>query len=41
MERVFYMTVNLNTDATEAEREADKFIRLYYGVNIWRDLWGP
>ena len=35
------MTTNLNADPAEAEREADKFIRLYYGVNIWRDLWGP
>ncbi len=41
MERVFYMTVNLNPDSAEAEREADRWIRLYYGVNIWRDLWGP
>lgn len=41
MERVFYMTVNLNDDAAEAEREADQWIRLYYGVNIWRELWGP
>ena len=41
MERVFYMTANLNADPAEAEREADEFIRLYYGVNIWRDLWGP
>jgi len=41
MERVFYMTVNLNDDPAEAERESDQWIRLYYGVNIWRDLWGP
>lgn len=41
MERVFYMTVNLNSDAAEAEREADRWIRMYYGVNIWRELWGP
>ena len=41
MERVFYMTVNLNDDPAEAEREADKWIHLYYGVNIWRELWGP
>ena len=41
MERVFYLTTNLNTNPAEAEREADEFIRLYYGVNIWRDLWGP
>ena len=41
MERVFYMTTNLNPDPTEAEKEADQWIRLYYGVNIWRELWGP
>ena len=41
MERVFYMTVNLNKNPAEAEREADQWIRMYYGVNIWRDLWGP
>lgn len=41
MERVFYMTVNLNDDPAEAEREADQWIRLYYSVNIWRELWGP
>lgn len=41
MERVFYMTVNLNENPAEAETEADRWIRLYYGVNIWRELWGP
>ena len=41
LERVFYMTVNLNEDPAEAEREADRWIRLYYSVNIWRELWGP
>ena len=41
MERVFYMTVNLNPDLATAEKEADEFIKLYYGVNIWRNLWGP
>ena len=41
MQRVFYMTVNLNADPSEAEREADQWVRLYYGVNIWRELWGP
>ena len=40
MERVFYMTVNINDDPAMAERNADEFIRRYYGVNIWRQLWG-
>ncbi len=41
MQRVFYMTVNLNEDPAEAESEADRWIRLYYSLNFWRDLWGP
>ena len=41
MQRVFYMTTNINADPAEAENEADRWIRLYYGVNIWRNLWGP
>ena len=41
MQRVFYMTTNINDDPAEAENEADRWIRLYYGVNIWRELWGP
>ena len=41
MQRVFYMTTNINADSAKAEKEADRWIRLYYGVNIWRELWGP
>ena len=41
LDRVFYMTVNINVDKDKAEREADQFLRMYYGVNIWKDRWGP
>jgi probable F420-dependent oxidoreductase len=37
----FYMTVNLNESRHAAAREADAFIQLYYGTNIWMDRWGP
>ncbi|MEE8443205.1 MAG: LLM class flavin-dependent oxidoreductase [Dehalococcoidia bacterium] len=37
----FYMTVNLNQDRDVAWREADDFIRSYYGLNFWADKWGP
>ena len=41
MESVFYMTVNLNKNEEAAQEEADRYLNRYYGVNIWRDLWGP
>jgi alkanesulfonate monooxygenase SsuD/methylene tetrahydromethanopterin reductase-like flavin-dependent oxidoreductase (luciferase family) len=41
MERVFYMTVNLNPDSEAATGEADRFLKLYYGINIWGERWGP
>ena len=41
MERVFYMTVNLGQDPEAASAEADRFLSLYYGMNIWGDRWGP
>ena len=41
MSRAFYMTVNLNASPDEAWREADAFIRAYYGVNFWNETWGP
>lgn len=37
----FYMTVNLNDDIKAARDEADRFIRNYYGRNVWQDSWGP
>jgi alkanesulfonate monooxygenase SsuD/methylene tetrahydromethanopterin reductase-like flavin-dependent oxidoreductase (luciferase family) len=41
MEATFYMTVNLNNDEQEAFDEADRFLHLYYGMNMWGDRWGP
>jgi alkanesulfonate monooxygenase SsuD/methylene tetrahydromethanopterin reductase-like flavin-dependent oxidoreductase (luciferase family) len=41
MESAFYMTVNLDPDEERAAREADRYLMLYYGANIWGDRWGP
>jgi len=41
MQKVIYMTVSLNPDRQQALDESDRYLKLYYGVNIWRDLWGP
>ena len=41
MESAFYMTVNLNEDAQAAAEEADTYLMMYYGANIWGDRWGP
>jgi alkanesulfonate monooxygenase SsuD/methylene tetrahydromethanopterin reductase-like flavin-dependent oxidoreductase (luciferase family) len=41
MEAAFYMTVNLNADKHKASEEANRFLQLYYGMNIWGDRWGP
>ena len=40
LERVYYMTVNLN-EPQAAEAEANDFLVEYYGVNHWGDRWGP
>lgn len=41
MESAFYMTVNLDPDEKRAAEEADRYLTLYYGANIWGDRWGP
>ena len=41
MEKVFYITVNLRDDESAAAEEAERFMMLYYGSNIWGDRWGP
>ncbi len=41
LERTFYMTVNIGNDADECAAEADRFLNLYYGMNMWGDRWGP
>ena len=41
LERSFYMTVNIGADKQAAASEADRFLNMYYGMNIWGDRWGP
>ena len=41
LERTFYMTVNIGGDADKCAAEADRFLNLYYGMNMWGDRWGP
>ena len=41
LERVFYMTVNIGGDVAESASEADRFLNMYYGMNMWGDRWGP
>ena len=41
LERTFYMTVNIGSDSDKCAAEADRFLKLYYGMNMWGDRWGP
>lgn len=41
LEKSFYMTVNMDSDREAAAEEADRFLKLYYGMNFWGDRWGP
>ncbi len=41
VEKTFYVTVNLGADPDESASEADRFLKLYYGMNFWGDRWGP
>ncbi len=41
LQTVFYMTVNVGEDESQAAREADTFLMRYYGVRHWGDAWGP
>ena len=41
IEPTFYMTVNMNRDEKRAFEDADRFLHLYYGMNMWGDRWGP
>ena len=41
LERSFYMTVNIGGDVDKCASEADRFLNLYYGMNMWGDRWGP
>ena len=35
------MTVNISDNREEAFNEADRFLNIYYGMNIWGERWGP
>ena len=41
MEVAFYITVNLGEDQRKASEEAEKYLLMYYGKNIWGERWGP
>ena len=41
MESAYYMTVNLGPDPEKAAKEAETYLMMYYGANIWGDRWGP
>jgi alkanesulfonate monooxygenase SsuD/methylene tetrahydromethanopterin reductase-like flavin-dependent oxidoreductase (luciferase family) len=41
LDRVFYITVNINRDRAKAAAEADQFLMSYYGVRHWEGRWGP
>ncbi|MGB7220181.1 MAG: LLM class flavin-dependent oxidoreductase [Vicinamibacterales bacterium] len=41
LDRVFYITVNINRDRAKAAAEADEFLMSYYGVRHWEGRWGP
>ena len=41
MEAAFYMTVNLGAGQQVAAEEADRYLMMYYGANIWGNRWGP
>ena len=41
MEAAFYLTVNLGLDETASQEEAERYLTMYYGANIWGDRWGP
>ena len=41
LEKVMYLTVNMDSDVARAEAEAEKYLLGYYGANIWGTRWGP
>ena len=41
LQRVFYLTVNVNSNAPSAAKEAHEFLMEYYGVDHWGEQWGP
>lgn len=41
LETVMYLTVNMDSDLSRAEAEAERYLLGYYGAEIWGDRWGP
>lgn len=41
LEKVFYLTVNMNEDTPQAKAEAEDWLTRYYGSDIWGTRWGP
>ncbi len=41
LDAVYYMTVNINRDQALAQKEASAYITQYYGVDFWKERWGP
>jgi alkanesulfonate monooxygenase SsuD/methylene tetrahydromethanopterin reductase-like flavin-dependent oxidoreductase (luciferase family) len=41
LQKVFYMTVNINADVDAAKIEAEDFLMAYYRVAHWGNQWGP
>lgn len=41
LERVMYLTVNMDTDTGRAAAESERYLLGYYGSNMWGSRWGP
>ena len=41
LEKVMYLTVNLDPDPARAQEDAESYLTGYYGANIWGRRWGP
>ena len=41
MEKVMYLTVNVDPDVPRAREDAERYLTGYYGSNIWGSRWGP
>ena len=41
LEKVMYLTVNVEADLSRAQEDAERYLTGYYGANIWGSRWGP
>ena len=41
VEKIMYVTINIDSNDKNAFDEATAFLTEYYGANIWGDAWGP